>query len=395
MGTGKEFVALITALMISSSFSVDIMLPAFPKIREAYGMPPDSTQVRWLLTAFLLGIAAGPWVFGPAADRFGRKKPLLFGIGLAAIGAVLASIAPTWGLLVAARFIWGVGTSASRVISTAIIRDLFEGSAMARLMSLTLSVFLLGPIIAPTLGAGLLTFLPWHVIFWTPGLLLLAVMAWVWFRLDETLRPEMRRPLSWSAFGTATKELVRHRRTLRFIVAMTMLYAMVPAYLAGSEVILEDVYDRGHLFPFLFAAIAISMALNAMNNARLVERLSVAVLIRRIAWGAAGAALGMLILAIVTEGRPNMWLLYAAFALLVPAGQGLMPNCNAAALTPVPHIAGTASAIITSVTTAVGAVLAGFATDAFDGTALPLAAWMSGFVLVAVAFVFWGLHAEE
>lgn len=393
--TGKEFIALITAMMISSSFSVDIMLPAFPRIRRAFDMAPGSTDVRWLITAYLLGIATGPWIFGPASDRFGRKRPMLAGMALAVVGSVLATVAPSWTMLVIARFVWGVGTSVTRVISTAIIRDLYEGSAMARLMSLTLSVFLLGPIVAPTIGAGLIAVLPWRVVFWVPGILHVVVWLWTWLRLEETLAPELRRPLNFRLFGTAAKEMVQHRRTLRFTLAILVLYAMVPTYLAGSEVIIEDVYHRGSLFPFLFAAIALSMAINAMNNARLVERLSVEVLLRRICWGATAAGIALVVLVNVTDGRPNMWLLYVGFALLVPLGQGLMPNCNAAALTPLPHIAGSASAIIASVTTAGGALLAGVATDSFDGTARPISTWMAIFVFVAVAFVVWGLRATD
>jgi DHA1 family bicyclomycin/chloramphenicol resistance-like MFS transporter len=124
VATGREFIILLTCLMASAALSIDLMLPAFPDMRREFGMSPDSTKVSWIVTSYFLGLAVGPWLYGPASDRYGRRAPLFAGLTLFIAGALLASVAPSWGWVIAARFIWGLGTAAPRALSTAMIRDL-------------------------------------------------------------------------------------------------------------------------------------------------------------------------------------------------------------------------------------------------------------------------------
>ena len=165
VATGREFILLVTALMATTALGIDLMLPAFPDIREQFGMAADSAQVSWIVTAYFLGMAAGPWLYGPASDRFGRRIPLYAGLTLYALSAVTAALAPTWQLIVIARFMWGLGAAGPRSLSVAMIRDRYEGNAMARLMSMIMAVFLMVPIIAPGVGAGLIAVLPWRAVF--------------------------------------------------------------------------------------------------------------------------------------------------------------------------------------------------------------------------------------
>ena len=133
----REFLALVTALMATSALAIDFSLPAFPDIRAEFGMAADATAVGTLVTVFFLGMAVGPWLYGPLSDRYGRRPPLFVGLVLYVISAVLAAIAPTWGLLVVARFVWGLGSASTRTLCMAMIRDRYEGDAMARLMSMS------------------------------------------------------------------------------------------------------------------------------------------------------------------------------------------------------------------------------------------------------------------
>ena len=123
--SGGEFIALVTLLMAMTAMGIDIMLPAFPEIREEFGMAADSTQVTWILTAFFLGMAVGPWVFGPASDRFGRKPMMIAGLVMYMAAAAAATFAPTWELLVVSRFVWGVAAGGPRTLSVAMVRDRF------------------------------------------------------------------------------------------------------------------------------------------------------------------------------------------------------------------------------------------------------------------------------
>ena len=161
-------------------------------------------------------------------------------------------------------------------------------------------------------------------------------------------------------------------------------------YLAGSEIILEDVYGYGEWFPLFFGVIAVLLAVNSLNNARLVQHLGLDRLVRRMAVLGVVASLALLAVSFTNGGKPNFWVFSLAIAAVVPIAQGLTPNCNTAAMTPLPHVAGTASAIIATITTAGGALLGGLAGGSFDGTVRPVATAITAFICIAAAFILRG-----
>lgn len=392
VATGREFILLVTALMATTALGIDLMLPAFPEIREQFGMAADSTQVGWIVTAYFLGMAAGPWLYGPASDRFGRRIPLYAGLTLYALSAATAALAPTWQLIVISRFVWGLGAAGPRSLSVAMIRDRYEGDAMARLMSMIMAVFLMVPIIAPGVGAGLIAVLPWRAVFWFPALAAVGLMFWA-RRLPETLAVDRRRPFTWSAVGQAGREVLSHRQTMALTLSMTFLFALMASYLAGSEVILEDVYGYGAWFPLFFGAIAVLLAVNSLTNAWLIGRLGVIRLVRITSVLGVLAALIFAVIAFTGDGRPNFWLFTIALCAVVPIAQGLSPNSNTIAMTPLPHVAGTASAIIATVTATGGALLGSLASDAFDGTVRPFAVYVLVFMVLSAICTRWGTAA--
>jgi DHA1 family bicyclomycin/chloramphenicol resistance-like MFS transporter len=385
----REFIAMVVTIMASGAIAIDLMLPAFPEMRADFGLPADSSRVSWVLTAFFLGMAIGPWLFGPASDRYGRKTPLAAGLVLYVIGAVMSVLAPSFGLVVASRFIWGLGAGAPRALSTAIIRDRYEGNAMARLMSLIMAVFMLVPILAPALGAGLLTFLPWRSVFAAPAIIGVAVLLWM-RRLPETLPVELRRPFTWSSVGRAGREVLTHRQTMSLTLAMMFLFAVLTAYLGSAELILEDVYHYGQWFPLFFGFISVMLAMSSLNNARLVERVGVDRLISRMAITSVIAAGALVAVSMTGDGVPNFWLFTIVLACVMPMTHGLVPNCNTVAMTPLPHVAGTATSIMSTITTAGGALLGGLASGAFDGTVQPFSLWVCAFVALAALLIWFG-----
>ena len=394
VATGREFILLVTALMATTALGIDLMLPAFPEIRQQFGMAADSTQVSWIVTAYFLGMAAGPWLYGPASDRFGRRIPLYAGLTLYAVSAATAALAPTWQLIVISRFVWGLGAAGPRALSVAMIRDRYEGDAMARLMSMIMAVFLMVPIVAPGVGAGLIAFLPWRAVFWFPAFAAVGLMFWA-RRLPETLTVERRRPFTWSAVGQAAREVVSHRQTMALTLSMTFLFALMASYLAGSEVILEDVYGYGAWFPLFFGAIAVLLAINSLNNAWLIGRVGVVRLVRITCVLGVGAALVLTAIAFTGNGRPNFWIFTIALCAVIPLAQGLSPNSNTIAMTPLPHVAGTAAAIIATVTAAGGALLGGLASDSFDGTVRPFAVYVLIFMSLAAICTLWGTAGSK
>ncbi len=394
VASGREFIAIVTALMASGALAIDLMLPAFPDMRQEFGMSPDSTQVGWIVTAFFLGMAVGPWIYGPASDRYGRRGLLFGGMALYLASALLACVAPSWEWVIVSRFVWGLGAAAPRTLSIAMIRDRYEGNAMARLMSNIMAVFLLVPILAPGIGAGLIAIAPWRIVFWFPAVIASVLMLWA-TRLPETLEPERRRALTRSAFVQALKEVVGRRQTVCFTLAIAFLFGVMAAYLASSEVILSDVYGYGSWFPLFFGSIAIMLALNSLNNARLVHSVGITQLVRRMVVVAMCTSFVFLLISRLNHGHPNFWLYAISLACVIPVAQGLVPVCNTAAMIPLPHVAGTASAIISTVTTAGGALLGNIGSSAFNGTVQPLAIALMAYVLIAAVLILIGATSSK
>jgi DHA1 family bicyclomycin/chloramphenicol resistance-like MFS transporter len=372
-----------------TALGIDLMLPAFPKIRHEFGMPSDSTQVAWIVTAYFLGMAIGPWFYGPASDRFGRRRPLYAGLILYTGAAMLAALAPTWPLIVIARVLWGIGASGPRSLAVAMIRDRHEGDQMARLMSLIMAVFLLVPIFAPGLGALLSSVFPWRAVFWFPAIVAVVLMVWA-RRLPETLALDRRRPFTWKAVGAALREVVSHRQTMALTISMTFLFGLMTIYLSGTEVIFSSVYRYGSWFPLYFGLVGVLLALNSLNNARLIGRFGATTLVRTAAvLGVAMAAL-LALVAVLGDGRPNFWLFAIGLALLIPIGQGLTPPSNTIAMTPLPHVAGTASALIATFSSAGGALLGNWGTSAIHGSVSPFAVFMLVYIAGAMVLTLWG-----
>jgi DHA1 family bicyclomycin/chloramphenicol resistance-like MFS transporter len=166
-------------------------------------------------------------------------------------------------------------------------------------------------------------------------------------------------------------------------------------YLSGSEVIVEDVYGYGSWFPLIFGTLAVLLAINSLNNARIVQRMGINKLVRQSSLIAVGTSVLLLIVSFTHQGRPNFWLFFIALALVIPIAQGLVPNCNTAAMMPVPHIAGTASSIIATISTAGAALLGSLATSQFDGTVRPLALIIFTFISIGAIAIFIGTKTTK
>lgn len=384
-----EFVAIIALLMGMTAFSIDNLLPAFGAIRADFALA-DPNEVQVLVYAYLFGIGVAQFFYGPISDVMGRRPILFAGLAIYAAGGVIALFAPDFGTLVAARLVQGIGAAAGRVLAVAIVRDRFEGREMARIMSLSMMVFLTVPIIAPALGSLILVLGSWHLIFL--AMLVLAGLVWGWFglRMPETLHPEYRIPFSFLSIGRGIIVTLRSRRTLGYAMAIGLMMGSLMAYVgSASQVFQTDVYRLGHLFPVAFAAVAAIMAVASFLNAALVRRLGM----RRLSHGgmcgfvAAGAA--MVAAAIVFDGKPPVVL----FCALVAAGQFLfaltVPNFNSIAMEPLGAVAGTASSFIGGFTTLMSSVLGYLVGRAFDGTVLPLSLGYLVLGAIAALFVLW------
>jgi len=232
-----EFTLLVSMIMAVSALAVDMMLPAFGEMRTEFGLAANSNALAPVITFFLIGIALGQPIWGPLSDSVGRKPVLYAGLIIYIVAAIAAIFSPSLIALFIARFVGGLGAAAPRVISVGTIRDGYEGESMAKVLSYIMAVFLLVPIVAPSIGAGLLTIGSWKTIFLAIAVFAVAVGAWA-TRLPETLSPDRRLPLSFSKLAGAAGIVLRSRFVMGLTLAQTALFGFfalaTPAARASS-----------------------------------------------------------------------------------------------------------------------------------------------------------------
>ncbi|HTU11036.1 MAG TPA: multidrug effflux MFS transporter [Allosphingosinicella sp.] len=371
----REFVLLIAALMASNALGIDAMLPALPAIGETLGVAEENRR-QLVITFYMLGFGVAQLFYGPLADRFGRRN-LLIGCMLGYAGfALLSGLAGSFGLLLAARTLHGVAAAGTRVLVVAVVRDRFEGSAMAQIMSTAMIIFMIAPILAPGLGQLLLQVGSWRWIFLALAIYALALSVWAAWRLPETLARAHRRPLSARHFGAAVKETLANRVSAGNTLAMTLTFGALLGFINSIQQVIFDVFQRPELIGIVFACIAGPMALSSWLNARLVMRFGS----RRLLLTATAAFTGFasLHLALLFTTGETIWSFVAVQALTMGCFGLIGSNSGALAMEPLGHIAGTASALQGLLST-VGAALIGLLIgQLFDGTTLPLVA---GFVI--------------
>ena len=352
----RELLTLMSAIMALMALGIDTMLPAFDEIRTAFDLGDASPRAGQVITVFFMGLAVAQLVWGPLADRFGRKPVLYAGTIIYVLSAAGSALAPTFELLLLSRFVWGIGAAGARVVATAIIRDRFVGSQMAKAMSQVMAVFMLVPILAPAIGAGIIAILPWQSIFWFCAIFAIVIAAWS-LRMRESLNPAHRRPLRLRSTVGGYVEVARTPVTSGYTTATIFLQGVFTTYLASSELIISEVFGRADQFPLIFGLVALLFAAGAILNGRIVVRVGVHRLINVVYAFLIPTTLLLCAVSIAADGRPSIWVFMPILAITLSSFMFLMPNLNTAALQPVGHLAGTASAYGGAIRMAGGAVL--------------------------------------
>ena len=379
-----EFVALIAMMMALNALAIDAMLPALPAIGDALGVVEENSR-QWVITAYLLGFGVAQIVYGPLADRYGRKPVLMAGLSLYVLFSVLAAFAPTFDLLIAARVGTGLGAAALRVLAVSIVRDRYSGRTMARVMSLSFLVFLGIPILAPTLGQLVLTVAPWPWIFGVLALAGGAFMLWAAIRLPETLHPENRMPIRVGRIVAAFREAVTNRQSIGYTLAMTCITGALFGFINSSQQIFFDVFQAPGLFTTVFGMVAGGIAVASLINARLVERLGSRLISHT-------ALLGFITMAtihsaVALSGHETIWTFAALQGLTMFCFGLIAGNFGSMAMEPMGHIAGTASSAQGFISTTVGSTLGFLIGQQFNGSVAPMALGMAAMGLSALGFV--------
>ncbi len=384
----KEFRAFAAMCMAASALSIDLILPAFARIRADLHLSANSAGTAGLITAFFVGLAIGQIPAGMAADRWGRLPVVRWSCVLFVVGTVGAFVSPTLPLLLASRFVWGLGAAGLRTCAMAMIRDRFSGAAMGREMAFAMTIFLIVPVIAPVIGSVLIKVVHWRALFVVCAAFGVAIFWWQ-ARLPETLHVDDRQPMRLGQVWVAAKAIARNRTALGYTLGTLPLFGVFASYLASSERLVGKVFDRPSLFPYVFAFTALSMGAASLFIGKNVERIGMHRMIRYIF--AIYVVVTGLCLAIVRmgHGKPNFWLFFAVFTLVLMAHNSLFPQLNSGAMMPVGHVAGAAAAIMGTTSNLVGAVVGALIDHSFDGTVNPLALAFFAAGIIGGAFILW------
>jgi DHA1 family bicyclomycin/chloramphenicol resistance-like MFS transporter len=347
----REFVALIAALMAMTALQIDTMLPALPAIGESLHVA-NANDRQWVISAFMFGFGGAQIVHGPLSDRFGRRPVLRISLALGVVCNLVAAVAATFPLLLAARVAAGVATASSRVLATSIVRDRFAGDAMARVMSLATIVFMVVPIAAPNLGQLILWLAPWRWIFYVLTAAGLLTFLWAAIRLPETLDPANRLPLSLRRIGQGFRFVLTDRLALGYTMGSTALQGGLFGFLLSVQQIFESEFRAMNLFAPVFSVMAGAMAVAAFLNSRIVMRFGA----RAVSHRAVIAYTGI-----------------AALQALMMSCFGLAgANFGAIAMEHMGRLAGTASSVQGLIQTIGGVSIGAAIGAAFNATTIPL-----------------------
>jgi DHA1 family bicyclomycin/chloramphenicol resistance-like MFS transporter len=383
-----EFVVLVAAMMACQAIAIDAMLPAFPVIVHALHVANEN-HGQWILTSYMVGLGCGQLFWGMMSDRFGRRPILLGGLGLYVVAALLCGLTDSFHALLVWRFIHGTA-AASVTVSRSVIRDIYSGRAMARVMSLTFVVFLMVPIIAPSLGQVILLVAPWRYIFIVSGVFASIVWLWASMRLQETLHSEYRMTLTGGHIWGAVKLVLGDRTSLCYTLALTVMFGSIMAYVGMVQQIFSEVFHRASWMPGMFALCAVTMGLAAFLNSRFVERLGM----RHISHAALLCYIGITALhvMIAAMGLEQLWTFVAFQAATMACFSLSVSNFGAMAMETIGEVAGIGASLQGFVSTFAGALVGAAIGRQFNGTTVPLAAGALGCGLLSLVFV---LFAEK
>ena len=383
-----EFVILMSMMMSLTALSIDAMLPALPQIGSDLNVQNANTRQLVISTIFL-GLALGQLFFGPLSDNTGRKPAIYAGYALYIAGALVSLLAISFPIMLLGRLLQGIGVSAPRAVTLALVRDRFEGRAMARVMSFIMTTFILVPMIAPSMGQVILLYSGWRAIFGSFMLLAIITLAWFALRLPETLAPENRAPFSLGRIISSTREILKTRASLGYTVSAGLVSGAFIGYLNSSQQIFQEQFALGELFPIFFAVIALSIGVASLLNTRLVIRFGMRFLV---SWSLIiifGLSLIAFLIALLAAGQPPLWLFMTYLMLAFFCVGILFGNQNSLAMEPLGQMAGIGAAVVGSLSTLISMPLGTIIGQSYNGTILPIIVGMAVLAGLAILVVRW------
>ncbi|MCH9656231.1 MAG: multidrug effflux MFS transporter [Planctomycetes bacterium] len=375
-----EFVAMMAMMQSLVALSIDAMLPALTEIGQDLGADQVNDS-QLIVSVLFLGLAFGQGIYGPLSDSTGRKPSVYLGFSLFFCGCLCSLFSTDFTVMLAGRFLQGLGLSAPRCIVVAIVRDQFEGPAMARVMSFVMTIFIFVPAVAPTLGQGILLVAHWRAIF--AALLVCGVLTFFWFalRLPETLAENRRIPFSFERIKHAVYEVCSHRVSLGYTISLGLISSAFLGYLSSAQQIFQKQYELGTMFPLYFAILALCIGSASFANGRLVMRFGMQFLTRWSKRISTVISLFFFLYVLSVGGQPPLWSMMVYMMAILFCFGIMYGNLNAMAMEPLGHIAGVGSAVMGALSTLISVPGGIFIGHSYNGTVIPV---ISGFTISGV-----------
>lgn len=383
-----EFIALIAALTATVAMSIDAMLPALGIIASELGAAHPNDR-HLIILMFFAGLSIGTLIFGAVSDSIGRKPSIYIGMLFYLAGALLCFSASNFTMLIVGRIIQGFGAASPRVVSMAMVRDGAKGADMARIMSYVMSVFMLVPIVAPSIGQLVLIYGDWRMIFLGFIVMGALVTLWLHFRQNETLAVDKRTEFHASVLWDSAKQVVSNPISLGYTLANGFIFAGFNIFLATSQQVIGEQYAQGTLFPIWFACLAGGIAIAMILNGRYVRQIG----LQRISnWATIAFLINwtcVLAVCWITQGNPPFLILMVFFFISFFCSGMTFGNYQAMALEPMGHIAGMAAAVSGAMSSLMAIVFGGFAARFYDGSMTPVALAFVVYAASALAMTRW------
>lgn len=380
-----EFIALMASLMCVVALSIDALLPAIQEIGKAINSFGISNNQK-LVTYIFLGLGFGQLIFGPLSDSFGRKSMVYVGFIIFIFASFICVNANSLEVMLVGRFLQGFGLAAPRTLSVAMIRDLYSGNYMARVMSFVVVIFILVPVFAPAIGKLILDYFGWKTIFYSQLIFGVLVMFWMWKRQEETLKKNKRIKFKLALFISGTKEFLKYRQSVIFTIISGFISGSFIVYLSGSQQIFQVQYGLVAEYPVIFGSMALTAGFATFVNGSLVVKLGMHKLVNI---SMIFYALIPLVYMVLFYGKPNpnltMLLIFLGSQFF--AIGFLFGNLRAIAMEPIGHIAGIGAALNGFISTLMAVPIANYIGNNIKLTAYPIFVGFFGCGLLSLLLI--------
>lgn len=387
-----EFVGLMALYVALMAMSIDMILPALGLMGSEFSVAHEN-EMQYVISILFLGFTLGQIIYGPLSDSFGRKKPIYVGILIYIIGDILSLTANNFSIMLFGRFLQGLGAASPRVVSLAIVRDLYHGSDMARVMSFIMTVFIFVPVIAPSIGQTILLFTTWHAMFFiflTAGII---AIIWTYFRLPETLHKIDIKPFNLKTIWKDFLIVVTNKITMGYTICAGIIFGALIGYLTSSRQIFQEYFAVGKLFPIFFGISALSIGAASITNSMIVKRLGMRLICHHALIIVIAMSAIFSFLLIVQNNHLTIWQFMIFMPCVFFCFGLLFGNLNALAMEPMGHYAGIASAIVGSLSSGISLIIGTIIGQSYNNTLIPI--FLGYLSLSVTAFVLFMLLRDK